>query len=103
MEPVTAVENIEKAAKTEAADKGEQAEQAEKKPRAPRRRKPAEEKPVDLAASGLQLVETKGEAIKVEKAPEAPAKPKTRKPAAWQQKGNEQATDEPLVIVQTEK
>ncbi|PKO91603.1 MAG: ribonuclease E/G [Betaproteobacteria bacterium HGW-Betaproteobacteria-1] len=102
-EPVAAVENIAKAAKTETVEKTEQAEQTEKKPRAPRRRKPAEEKPVDLAASGLQLVETKGEAIKVEKAPEAPAKPKARKPAAWQQKGNEKATDEPLVIVQTEK
>jgi len=87
-------------AKAETDDK---AEKAEKKPRTPRRRKTAEEKPVDLAASGLQLVETKGEAIKVEKAPEASAKPKARKPAAWQQKGNEQATDEPLVIVQTEK
>ncbi|MDZ4097964.1 MAG: ribonuclease E/G, partial [Methylophilaceae bacterium] len=45
-------------------------EKAEKKARTPRRRKPAEEKPVDLAASGLQLVETKGEATKVEKTPE---------------------------------
>jgi ribonuclease E len=102
-EPVTATASNVKTAKSETADKAEQAEQTEKKPRAPRRRKAAEEKLVDLAASGLQLVETKGEAIKVEKAPEAPAKPKTRKPAAWQKNGNEQATDEPLVIVQTEK
>ncbi|PKO26032.1 MAG: ribonuclease E/G [Betaproteobacteria bacterium HGW-Betaproteobacteria-8] len=80
------------------------AEKAEKKSRAPRRRKPAEDKPVDLTASGLQLVETKGEPVKVEKAAEAtPAKPKTRKPAAWQQKGTEQAQEEPLVIVQTQK
>lgn len=81
----------------------ETADKAEKKARAPRRRKPAEEKPVDLAASGLQLVETKGEAIKVEAAP-APAAPrKPRKPAAWQQKGAEQSQEEPLVIVQTQK
>lgn len=78
------------------------AEKAEKKARAPRRRKPAEDKPVDLAASGLQLVETKGEAIKVEKKPE-PAAPKPRKAAAWQQKGDEQPKEEPLVIVQTQK
>ncbi len=81
----------------------ETVDKAEKKARAPRRRKPAEEKPVDLAASGLQLVETKGEAIKVEAAP-APAAPrKPRKPAAWQQKGAEQQQEEPLVIVQTQK
>lgn len=80
------------------------AEKAEKKARAPRRRKPAEDKPVDLAASGLQLVETKGEAIKVEKKPEAEATaPKPRKAAAWQQKGGEQKQEEPLVIVQTQK
>ncbi len=80
------------------------AEKAEKKPRTPRRRKPAEEKPVDLAASGLQLVETKGEAIKLEKAPEQKAAPKSRKAAAWQQKGkDQQSQEEPLVIVQTQK
>lgn len=96
-------EGAEKAEAAEVEAKQDKAEKAEKKPRAPRRRKPVEEKPLDLAASGLQLVETKGEAIQVEKAPEAPAKPKARKPAAWQQKANEQAADEPLVIVQTEK
>ncbi len=99
--PVEAKAEVE--AKTEAnAAEPVAAEKAEKKPRAPRRRKPAEDKPVDLAASGLQLVETKGEAIKVEKKPEA-ATPKPRKAAAWQQKGSEQAQDEPLVIVQTQK
>ncbi|CAG0965304.1 Ribonuclease E [Methylophilaceae bacterium] len=83
----------------------EAAEKTEKKPRAPRRRKPdAEAKPVDLAASGLQLVETKGEAIKVEvTAAEPAAARKPRKSAAWQQKGKDQSQEEPLVIVQTQK
>lgn len=82
------------------------AEKAEKKPRAPRRRKPeAESKPVDLAASGLELVETKGDAIKVEVTvteQPAPAR-KSRKPAAWQNKASESAQEEPLVIVQTQQ
>ncbi len=95
-------EKAEAIAAAEAAE-SETAEKAEKKPRAPRRRKPAEEKPVDLAASGLQLVETKGEAIKVEAAPTPAAPRKPRKPASWQQKGAEQSQEEPLVIVQTQK
>ncbi len=78
-------------------------EKAEKKARVPRRRKPAEEKPVDLAASGLQLVETKGEVTKVEKTPEPARAAKPRKPAAWQQKKDQQSQEEPLVIVQTQK
>ncbi|HZV99769.1 MAG TPA: ribonuclease E/G, partial [Methylophilaceae bacterium] len=82
------------------------AEKAEKKPRAPRRRKPAEAaaKPVDLAASGLQLVETKAETVKAVTPPvteEITAKP--RKQAAWQQKSAEKPKDEPLVMVETQK
>ena len=77
-------------------------EKAEKKPRAPRR-PAAKAKPVDLEASGLQLVETKADSIKVEAAPVAEAEKKPRKPAAWQQKAPEAAKDEPLVIVQTQK
>lgn len=77
---------------------------SEKKPRAPRRKKAVEETPIDLAASGLQLVETKLEAIApVPAEPEPQTKPKARKPAAWQQKADEQVADEPLIIVQTEK
>lgn len=74
---------------------------AEKKAR-PARKPAAKAKPVDLAASGLQLVETKAEtkaAVVVEA--EAPKKP--RKTAAWQKKADEAAKDEPLVIVQTQK
>lgn len=94
---------IEKAVEDQpAADK---AEKAEKKPRAPRRRKTEEAKPIDLAASGLQLVETKADIAKVETAtaePAAPAKP--RKPAAWKQKAaSSEAPTEPLVMVETQK
>ena len=77
-------------------------EKAEKKPRQPRRRKPETEAPVDLAAIGLQLVETKADA-KVDPVPEPePATSKPRKEAAWQKKASEPAQDEPLVIVQTQ-
>jgi ribonuclease E len=74
---------------------------AEKKAR-PARKPAAKAKPVDLAASGLQLVETKAEtkAVVVVEV-EAPKKP--RKTAAWQKKADEAAKDEPLVIVQTQK
>lgn len=80
-------------------------EKAEKKPRAPRRRKPeSEAKPVDLAASGLQLVETKADNTKAEPvAQEAAAPAKSRKPAAWKQKAAAEATAEPLVMVETQK
>jgi ribonuclease E len=91
-------------ATSELFDKPAVAEKAEKKPRAPRRRKPdAESKPVDLAASGLQLVETKSEAVKVETPVEAQTPRKPRRPASWQQKTSEAPKDEPLVIVQTQK
>ncbi|MCB4811862.1 Rne/Rng family ribonuclease [Methylovorus menthalis] len=89
------------AAKTETTDK------PEKKPRAPRRRKAeAETKPLDLAASGLQLVETKADAPVAAASAEAePAAPRSRKPAAWQQKAAaEEATAEaPLVMIETQK
>jgi len=80
--------------------KPEQAK-AEKKAK-PARKPAAKAKPVDLAASGLQLVETKAEKAAV--APvveEAPKKP--RKAAAWQKKAEDKGGDEPLVIVQTQK
>jgi len=77
-------------------------EKTDKKHRPPRPRKPAT-KPVDLAASGLQLVETKSDMAKVQVAPEPKAPSAARKPAAWQQKAAETPKDEPLVIVQTQK
>ena len=78
-------------------------EKAAKKPRAPRRRKPAESQPVDLSASGLELVETKPSAATAE--PEAaPEAPKPRRAAAWQQKAaDQQPESEPLVMVETQK
>jgi len=63
----------------------------------------AKVKPVDLAASGLQLVETKAEAKTSEVIFEADASKKPRKTAAWQKKADEAAKNEPLVIVQTQK
>jgi ribonuclease E len=95
--PVTA----ETAAPVENTDKPEK---AEKKPRPPRSRKPAAvAKSADLAASGLQLVETKADIAKPAVAPEEKAPKVPRKPAAWQQKAGEQAKDEPLVMVETQK
>ena len=68
----------------------------------PARKPVAKAKPLDLAASGLQLVETKAETkATVIAEPEAPKKP--RKTAAWQKKADEAAKDEPLIIVQTQK
>jgi ribonuclease E len=86
-------------------EKAVEAKKTEAKPEKKTRtaRKPAAKtKPVDLAASGLQLVETKAESAPA--APmveEAPKKP--RKPAAWQKKAEDKGGEEPLVIVQTLK
>jgi ribonuclease E len=72
----------------------------EKKPAA-RKAKPA--KPVDLAASGLQLVETKGDA-KPAPAIAEPAKPKTpRKAPNWKKDAESKKEDAPLVMVETQK
>ncbi len=94
-----------KAAPAEATEKPvETIEKAEKKPRPPRSRKPAAAaKPADLAASGLQLVETKADIAKPAVVPEEKAPKAPRKPAAWQKKAGEQAKDEPLVMVETQK
>jgi ribonuclease E len=81
----------------------EATEKPEKKPRTPRQRKPAIEiKPVDLAASGLQLIETSHTALQttVLIEPEQPNTP--RKSAAWK-KTVDQAIEEPLVLVETQK
>ena len=57
--------------------------------------------PVDLAASGLQLVETKVDAAKAVVLEEA--KPKApRRAANWQKKANEEASAEPVVMVETQ-
>jgi ribonuclease E len=99
--PAKAVKAPKDESTTEASEDKSAKAPAEKKAR-PARKPPAKAKPVDLAASGLQLVETKAEtkaAVVVEA--EAPKKP--RKTAAWQKKADEAAKDEPLVIVQTQK
>lgn len=72
-----------------------------KRPARPRKAK-AEAKPVDLAASGLQLVETKADTPKVT-APVATEKPRSpRKPASWQKPAKAEAAAEPLVMVETQ-
>ncbi|HWU35594.1 MAG TPA: Rne/Rng family ribonuclease [Methylovorus sp.] len=97
------VAEVEPAAVTE---KAEAADKPEKKPRAPRRRKAeAETKPLDLAASGLQLVETKaGAPVAAAPVETEPAAPRSRKPAAWQQKASsEESAEAPLVLIETQK
>ena len=71
-----------------------------KRPARPRKPK-TEAKPIDLAATGLQLVETKADAPKV--APVEEAKPKApRKAANWQKNAKVDASAEPLVMVETQ-
>jgi len=77
-------------------------DKANKKPRPARPRKAAA-KPADLAASGLQLVETKAEKARAPIAAAVEAPKKSRKPAAWQKKAAEAPKEEPLVFVQTQK
>ncbi|MCX7186960.1 MAG: Rne/Rng family ribonuclease [Methylophilales bacterium] len=68
-----------------------------------RARKPkVEAKPVDLASVGLQLVETKADAPKVA-APVTAEKPRApRKAASWQNKAQDNASAEPMVMVETQ-
>ncbi len=94
---------VETVAKTEAAPKAETSakNKPEKKPAAKKPAKPA--KPVDLAASGLQLVETKGNAKPAAVAAE-PAKPKApRKAPNWKKDAAAASADAPLVMVETQK
>ncbi len=73
----------------------------EKKPK-PATRKPKAAKPVDLAASGLELVETKTEA-KAE-TPAEPAKQRgPRKSASWQKKAESGQEEAPMVMVETQQ
>ena len=90
----------ESVASTEAAKPTE--EKAEKKAR-PARKPVAKAKPVDLAASGLQLVETSADKVKAVVTTEPEAPKQARKTPAWKKKADEAAKDEPLVIVQTQK
>jgi ribonuclease E len=75
---------------------------AERKPRAPRRRKAPEPIVADLASAGLELVETKADALSVAPVVEEQLKRKSGKTAAWQKKtASDAAPDEPLVLVET--
>ncbi|MCX7627530.1 MAG: Rne/Rng family ribonuclease [Methylophilaceae bacterium] len=79
-------------------------EKAERKPRASRRRKTPEPVVADLASAGLEMVETRPEAIAAMPVIEEAPKPRNRtQPAPWQKKVEEQATEEPLVMVETQK
>ena len=82
-------------------------DKADRPSRQPRRRKPAATTPVieiDLASSGLELVETRADAKPVEQIAEEPARPaEPRQPAAWQRKATEETANEPLVMVETQK
>ncbi len=75
--------------------------EASKKPTPPKPRKRVEEKPVDLKAVGLELVETKAKSKPKAKkeVDEKPKKVAPKKTAAWQKK--EKAKDEPIVMVET--
>lgn len=77
----------------------------EKKPtqaKAPKAAKPSKTaKPIDLSVSGLQLVETKGDA-KIAAPVTQPAKPKApRKAPNWKKETAETPADAPLVMVET--
>lgn len=72
-----------------------------KRPARPRKPK-ADTKPVDLAAVGLQLVETKADAPKATVAIETEKPRAPRKPAAWQKKTGDEIPAEPLVMVETQ-
>ena len=64
--------------------------------------KPTENKPVDLSASGLQLVETKEESLK-EVVTAAPKVKGPRKTADWQKNQEASVETTPLVMVETQK
>ena len=75
--------------------------EASKKHAPPKPRKRVEEKPVDLKAVGLELVETKAKSKPKAKKEieEKPKKVAPKKTAAWQKK--EKSKDEPIVMVET--
>jgi ribonuclease E len=73
------------------------------KKRPARGRKPkSEAKPVDLAAAGLQLVETKANATIVSAPVETEKPKKPRRAASWQKQAAADVSAEPLVMVETQ-
>ncbi len=108
--PKQKAERVEKPAKVEtvtiaeptSTEKPVTVEKAAKPKKAPAK-KPKATKPVDLAASGLQLVETKNEA-KPAKVKTEPAKPKApRKVPNWKKTEDVTKAEAPLVMVETQK
>ena len=98
--PKKAAKTVEPVAETAVAPETAPKAKAEKKPAT---RKPKSAKPIDLAASGLQLVETKSDAKMAAPAAE-PAKPKgPRKAPSWKKNAESKADDAPLVMVETQK
>ena len=72
-----------------------------KRPARPRKAK-AETKPADLAAVGLQLVETKADAPKAATPVETEKARAPRKAAAWQKNAKSEVNAEPMVMVETQ-
>jgi len=68
----------------------------------PARARKAAAKPVDLAAAGLQLVETKADAPKANQVVNEPKARAPRKPAAWQKDAKTESINEPMVMVETQ-
>ncbi len=68
----------------------------------PARARKAAAKPVDLAAAGLQLVETKADAPKANPVLNEPKARAPRKPAAWQKDAKTESINEPMVMVETQ-
>jgi ribonuclease E len=89
---VVTIKNTEETAKQE--------EPAKKRPVKARKAK-TESTPVDLAALGLQLVETSAKAPAMQEV-EAPKARGPRKAASWQKKAADEAPSEPLVMVETQ-
>jgi ribonuclease E len=85
-----------------AADAAEESVKADKKRPARVRKAKTESKPVDLAAAGLQLVETKADAVSISVAAEAEKPRKPRKAATCQKQANDSAASVPLVMVETQ-
>lgn len=78
---------------------------AERKPRAPRRRKAPEPIVADLSSVGLEMVETKPEAVKSIVVEPEPAPRKPARTPAWKKKAEAEqaAAQEALVMVETQK
>jgi ribonuclease E len=104
VETAVAAQEALPSAAAEAEAEAEAPAKAERKPRAPRRRKAPEPIVADLASAGLEMVETKADAVKAVVVEEEPAPRKPARTPAWKKKTEEeQAAQEPLMMVETQK